>query len=163
MAAHVILCIFNQGCSAAKFIFSLSPVVTLAHPLRFLLGRGGVWGGGTILACQLLLISADYKRIEALMGLFATNKAIDRLSDGLKRLADDVADLQRDRKKLDLEFTDLYDKVRHQMSRMAKRDALASKANGEIPPISGEVVEEDELDPISAKIHARRTGGFLSQ
>jgi len=97
------------------------------------------------------------------MGLFATNKAIDRLSDGLKRLADDVADLQRDRKKLDLEFTDLYDKVRHQMSRMAKRDALASKANGEIPPIGGEVVEDDELDPISAKIHAQRTRGFLTR
>ncbi len=96
------------------------------------------------------------------MGLFATNKAIDRLSDGLKRLADDVADLQRDRKKLDLEFTDLYDKVRHQMSRMAKRDALAAKANGEIPPIGGEVVDDDEMDPISAKIHARRTRGFLS-
>ena len=97
------------------------------------------------------------------MGLFATNKAIDRLSDRLKRLADDVADVQRDRKKLDLEFTDLYDKVRHQMSRMAKRDAHASKANGEIPPISGEVVEDDEQDPISAKIHARRTRGFLNQ
>jgi len=97
------------------------------------------------------------------MGLFATNKAIDRLSDGLKRLADDVSDLQRDRKKLDLEFTDLYDKVRHQMSRMAKRDAQATKANGEIPPLGGEVLEEDELDPISAKIHARRTGGFLTR
>ncbi len=97
------------------------------------------------------------------MGIFATNKAIDRLSDGLKRLADDVADLQRDRKKLDLEFTDLYDKVRHQMSRMAKRDAHAAKVNGEIPPISGEEVENDELDPISAKIHARRTGGFLTR
>ncbi len=97
------------------------------------------------------------------MSLFATNKAIDRLSDGLKRLADDVADLQRDRKKLDLEFTDLYDKVRHQMSRMAKRDALASKNNGEIPAIAGEVDDADEVDPISAKIHARRTGGFLTR
>ena len=97
------------------------------------------------------------------MSIFAQSKAIDRLSDGLKRLADDVADLQRDRKKLDLEFTDLYDKVRHQMSRMAKRDALAGKANGEIPPIAGEVVDDDELDPISAKIHARRTRGFLTQ
>jgi len=97
------------------------------------------------------------------MGLFATNKAIDRLSDGLKRLADDVADLQRDRKKLDLEFTDLYDKVRHQMSRMAKRDALASKNNGDIPPLGGEAVDDDELDPISAKIHARRSGGFLTR
>jgi len=97
------------------------------------------------------------------MSIFATNKAIDRLSDGLKRLADDVADLQRDRKKLDLEFTDLYDKVRHQMSRMAKRDALASKNNGDIPPLGAEVVDDDELDPISAKIHAQRTRGFLTR
>jgi len=97
------------------------------------------------------------------MGLFATNKAIDRLTDGLKRLADDVADLQRDRKKLDLEFTDLYDKVRHQMSRMAKRDALATKNNGDIPPLGGEVLEDDQVDAISAKIHARRNRGFLSQ
>jgi len=97
------------------------------------------------------------------MSIFAQQKAIDRLSDGLKRLADDVADLQRDRKKLDLEFTDLYDKVRHQMSRMAKRDAHATKANGDIPPLGGEVLEDDEMDPISAKIHARRTGGFLTR
>ena len=97
------------------------------------------------------------------MGLFATNKAIDRLSDSLKRLADDVADLQRDRKKLDLEFTDLYDKVRHQMSRMSKRYAVEAKENGEIPPIAGEVLEEDEVDAISAKIHARRNRGCLSQ
>ena len=97
------------------------------------------------------------------MSIFSQQKAIDRLSDGLKRLADDVADLQRDRKKLDLEFTDLYDKVRHQMSRMAKRDAHASKVNGDIPPISSEVVDDDEMDPISAKIHARRNGGFLTR
>jgi len=97
------------------------------------------------------------------MALFATNQTIDRLSDGLKRLADKVSDLERDRKKLDLEFTDLYDKVRHQMSRMAKRDALASKNNGDIPPLGGEKLEDDEMDPISAKIHARRTGGFLTR
>jgi len=97
------------------------------------------------------------------MSIFAQSKAIDRLSDGLKRLADDVADLQRDRKKLDLEFTDLYDKVRHQMSRMAKRDALAAKTNGEIPPLGGEALEDEQIDPISAKIKARRHGGFLTK
>jgi len=89
------------------------------------------------------------------MSIFATPKALDRLEDGLKRLRDDVADLQRDRRKLDLEFTDLYDKVRHQMSRMAKRDALAAKGNGEIsdPESAG-----SPIDPISAGIHARRKG-----
>ncbi len=93
------------------------------------------------------------------MGIFATPKALDRLEDGFKRLRDDVADLQRDRKKLDLEFTDLYDKVRHQMSRMAKRDALAAKENGEQPVIDGETT----MDPVSAAIHERRRGGFLTK
>ena len=93
------------------------------------------------------------------MSIFATPKAFDRLEDRLKRLADDVSDLQRDRKKLDLEFTDLYDKVRHQMSRMAKRDALAAKENGGDPRDPGDPGE----DAISAAIHARRRGGFLAQ
>jgi len=93
------------------------------------------------------------------MSIFATPKALDRLEDRLKRLSDDVADLQRDRKKLDLEFTDLYDKVRHQMSRMAKRDALAAKENGELPVVDG----EPTMDPVSAAIHERRRGGFLQK
>lgn len=97
------------------------------------------------------------------MGIFANPKAFDRLEDRLKRLADDVSDLQRDRKKLDLEFTDLYDKVRHQLSRMAKRDALANKANGadNVPDADG--AEEIGSDPISASIHARRGKGFLTR
>jgi len=97
------------------------------------------------------------------MSIFAESKAIDRLSDGLKRLADDVADLQRDRKKLDLEFTDLYDKVRHQMSRMAKRDALATKTNGVGLEADSNDNDEPGMDPISAGIHARRHRGFLSK
>jgi len=97
------------------------------------------------------------------MDLFGNNKAIDRLEDGFKRLRDDVADLQRDRKKLDLEFTDLYDKVRHQMSRMAKRDALAAKENGPDPGALPEGVDEPTRDVISQAIHARRNRGFLAQ
>ena len=97
------------------------------------------------------------------MRIFADMKAIDRLEDGLRRLQDDVADLQRDRKKLDLEFTDLYDKVRHQMSRMAKRDALANKANGIGPEADTEPTELPTMDSISAGIHARRNRGFIQK
>jgi len=90
------------------------------------------------------------------MGLFANNRAAERLDDRLRRVENLCADLERDRKKLDLEFTDLYDKVRHQMSRMAKRDAAAAKKNG------GELQPEDDLseipkiDPISRSIMLRR-------
>lgn len=87
------------------------------------------------------------------MGLFAQQKAIDRLSDRLSGVEDACSDLQRDRKKLDLEFTDLYDKVSRQMSRMAKRYAVDQKENGE------ELLEQqpdDGLDPISRSIMLRR-------
>jgi len=41
MAAHVILCIFNQGCSAAAFIFRLNPVVNYTPPLPAFVSPGG--------------------------------------------------------------------------------------------------------------------------
>jgi len=90
------------------------------------------------------------------MGVFRTQKAVDRLEDRLARLETQVSDLGRESRKLELEFTDLYDKVRHQMSRMAKRDALARKENGEdlVPdPDAGSL---NETDPVSAAILARR-------
>ncbi len=95
-------------------------------------------------------------RIEALMGIFATQKTLDRLEDRLKTLEDLCAEQHREARKLDLEFTDLYDKVRHQMSRMAKRDARAAKENG--ADIGGELTPDDDLtvDPISRSILARR-------
>jgi chromosome segregation ATPase len=94
------------------------------------------------------------------MDVFRTAKAIDRLEDRLARVETVASDLGREARKLELEFTDLYDKVRHQMSRMAKRDALARKGNGDDPqPILNPETGE-EMDPISASIHARR-GSFL--
>lgn len=95
--------------------------------------------------------------------LLRHQKAIDRLEDRLARLETTCADLERERKKLDLEFTDLYDKVRRQMSRMAKRYAVDQRENGEdIAPLTP---NDDSIstDPISASIHARRNKGFLSQ
>jgi len=97
------------------------------------------------------------------MAIFATNKAVARLSDRIGDLTSEVNELKSARKHLELEWEELYDKVRRQMARMSKRYAVDAKENGELPPIAGEVVEDDEVDPISAKIHARRTRGFLTQ
>ncbi len=74
------------------------------------------------------------------MGIFATPKALDRLHDRLRQAEDDVADLKRASRKLDLEFTELYDKVSHQLGRMAKR--YAARAAAETPEIDGEPLAE---------------------
>ena len=87
------------------------------------------------------------------MSIFATQKAIDRLSDRLAAVQDTCADLQRDRRKLDLEFTELYDKVSRQMSRMAKRYAVDQKENGEQQV---DEIPDDGIDEISRSILRRR-------
>jgi len=95
------------------------------------------------------------------MGVFRTQKALDRLEDRTRTLELKCDDLERAKRTIDLEFTELYDKVRHQMSRMAKRDARAAKANGEelLPPITPSPL--DQMDPISREIHQRRGTSFL--
>ena len=87
------------------------------------------------------------------MSIFSQQKAIDRLSDRLTGIEDTCSDLQRDRRKLDLEFTELYDKVSRQMSRMAKRYAVDQKENGEQQI---DEIPDDGLDPISRSIMLRR-------
>ena len=90
------------------------------------------------------------------MGLFATNRAVDRLEDRLRSLEIKCDDLERAKKSLDMEFTELYDKVSHQMSRMAKRYGRA-KANGEdLQEELPIVAPVDVIDPISAQILDRR-------
>lgn len=87
------------------------------------------------------------------MSIFGEQKAIERLENRIAKLEDTCSDLRRDRRKLDLEFTDLYDKVSRQMSRMAKRYAVDQKENNQ------EVLEEvpdDGIDPISRSILRRR-------
>jgi len=90
------------------------------------------------------------------MGILATAKAQDRLSDRLREIEDICADLKRANRKLDLEFTELYDKVSHQMGRMAKRYATRETVETpeQEPNASGLFVAR--VDPISAKILARR-------
>jgi len=90
------------------------------------------------------------------MGLFAQQKTLDRLEDRLRSLELKCDDLERAKKGLDMEFTELYDKVSHQMSRMAKRYARAEKLNGQ--ELDSEPLNEpdSDVDPISKSILARR-------
>ena len=97
------------------------------------------------------------------MGVFRTQKALERLEDRFQRLEQLCADLDRTSKKLNLEFIELYDKVSRQMSRMAKRYAVDSKESQDpsLPITDGE--DTNGMDPISEAIHERRTRGFLSR
>ncbi len=90
------------------------------------------------------------------MSVFRVQKALDRLEDRLQRTEQLCADLDRENKKLDLEFTDLYDKVRRQMSRMAKRYAVDKKENGNEFEETQNDSPTDSLDPISRSIMMRR-------
>ena len=90
------------------------------------------------------------------MGVFSQQKALDKLEDRLRSLEIKCDDLERAKKSIDMEFTELYDKVSHQMSRMAKRYSRA-KTNGESSPSEEPTTSpSDGLDPISRSILARR-------
>ena len=95
--------------------------------------------------------------------MFKQIKAIERLEDRLARTETLCSELSRDSKRLDLEFTDLYDKVRRQMSRMAKRYAIDAKENGELSLEEGPADDGPLPDPISEAIHKRRNRGFIQQ
>lgn len=94
-------------------------------------------------------------RIEALMGLFSDNSALERLQDRIAKQEQIGDDLERDVRGLKLEYIELYDKVRHQMSRMAKRNAVDKRETTEVEEVE-EVV--DGVDEISRAILARRGG-----
>lgn len=90
------------------------------------------------------------------MKLFGNNTAVGRLEERLATVENLCADLQRAKRSLELEFTELYDKVRHQMSRMAKRDAAARPNGEDVPEIETEPDPLAHLDPISKSIMLRR-------
>jgi len=89
-------------------------------------------------------------------------RAIERLDDRLATLQTKVDELDSTARKLQLEWIETYDKIRHQLSRMARRGDLP-KANGEQPIVDDAAPDEPEMDPISAKIHARRGRTFLGR
>jgi len=89
------------------------------------------------------------------MGLFGNIRALERLEDRLAKQETLSDDLAREVRGLKLEYVELYDKVRHQMSRMAKRSAVAEK---EIPDAVEIEPPDDGVDPISRNILALRGG-----
>jgi len=100
------------------------------------------------------------------MPLFRSDKrtirALERLEDRFDALTTQTNELESANKRLQLEWVETYDKVRHQLSRMARRGDLP-KSNG-----AEEIVDETppggpKMDPISAKIHARRNRSFLKE
>lgn len=95
------------------------------------------------------------------MGIFVKKIDAEPLLNRIRSLETTVDDLTRGRKALDLEFTELYDKVSHQMSRMAKRYSAANKINGAEPELDEVPEHLAHLDPISRSIMLRRAGtGF---
>ncbi len=96
------------------------------------------------------------------MSVFRRQKTLDRLEDRLRSLEIKCDDLERAKKSLDMEFTELYDKVSHQMSRMAKRHAVALKETTEETEIAS-ANSLDGIDPISQSIMLRRGMGALKR
>jgi len=93
------------------------------------------------------------------MDLLRKKKAPPTLEERLATVEDACSSLRREARALDLEFTNLYDKVSRQMSRMAKRSAVDAKENGpdeEVPSTT----KFDHLDPISKSIMLRRSGAL---
>jgi len=90
------------------------------------------------------------------MAIFATQKTLASLAFRLGEMDSELRTLKTANKQLELEFTDLFDKVRHQMSRMAKRDAVSHKENGGDPPAEPPDLPFPEADPVSRSIMMRR-------
>jgi len=87
------------------------------------------------------------------MGVFDRGIDVGKLVKRLEGLDADVRALKSANKHLELEWEELYDKVRRQMSRMSKRSAV------DAPPLNNDDAAEevdDGIDPISRSILRRR-------
>lgn len=89
-----------------------------------------------------------------------TIRAVERLDDRLATLQAKVDELDSLSRKLQLEWIETYDKIRHQLSRMARRGDL-SNGKDQVEIVDDTPPEDDGIDPISAKIHARRGRMFM--
>jgi len=90
--------------------------------------------------------------------MFKQKLAVELLEDRCRSLEHRCEDLERSHKGLALEWEELYDKVRHQMSRMSRRAKADEKINGAPIDAEPQVEYESGLDPISAGILRRRAG-----
>jgi len=90
------------------------------------------------------------------MGIFDAKIDPVKLLARLEGFDETLSSLDRRIRSQELEYIELYDKVKRQMSRMAKRSAIDERERNDV-----EVIEDDPpgVDPISAKILERR--GFL--
>jgi len=89
-----------------------------------------------------------------------TIRALERLEDRFVVLSSQVNELESANKRLQLEWVETYDKVRHQLSRMARRGDL-SNGKDPIENVDETANAEPEMDAISKKIHARRNRSYL--
>lgn len=94
------------------------------------------------------------------MGLFGKKKDSPLLEERLFRLESKNDELDRELRGLRLEYIELYDKVSHQMSRMAKRYTAAQKTDPDPPDPNSSDSPSDTLDPISRSIMLRRARQF---
>jgi len=92
------------------------------------------------------------------MGFHRTKKAIVRLEDRLEKLADKLADVERDMRSAKLESLETYDKIHRLFGRIAKRTAIDANPPVEEAKPFPDIV--DGIDEISRKIHARRARGL---
>ena len=97
------------------------------------------------------------------MGIFASKKAAATLAFRLGELSVEVRELKTAHKHLELEWEELYDKVRHQMARMSRRAKVDLRENGELDEETPANAGSDFVDPISEEILARRKRGFIDQ
>jgi len=97
------------------------------------------------------------------MAVFGKKTALAELSFRLGELSTEVEQLKTKHKHLELEWEELYDKVRHQMSRMSRRAKADAKANGEAPDITPDNETSSGIDPISRSIMMRRARQVRSE
>jgi len=92
------------------------------------------------------------------MSLFGKKTAEFSLVESLEAFGLRLSTLESEMRMLQTEYLDTHDKMKRLMSRVAKRAAIDA-GNGPEPPIL-ETSTSSGLDPISAKIHARRGDGI---
>lgn len=92
------------------------------------------------------------------MGVWSQQKALDRLEDRLRGVEIKCEEQARAIRGLQLEFEELFDKVKRMMSRVSKRTALDAKEREASTAMELDIHPSDGFDPISKSIMLRRSG-----